>query len=180
VRDFKRQLASGETKTDPELVYNAMLPNHRELADSILSEPGSTIEEKMHRRGRAMRAVTRHYGIKERGINPTQTGRRSRNDASPVKSQLDNEQQALEAARVAVYKKKRPKIYFLYLGNETSPLAQRIYPFRSPGDLSKHFRRKHLNHFKERERLSCKLCKIPLTDKTHLQRHAINVHGTVS
>jgi hypothetical protein len=180
VRDVERQLAGEEFKADTELVHDAMLPAHRELANSILSEPGATIEEEMARRNRAIRAVTLYCGIEEGGMNPTRTRRRDRNGAPLVKSQLEHEEQALEAARVAVYKEKRPKICFLCLGNERSPLAQRIHPFSSPGDLSKHFRRKHLKHFEEGKRLSCKLCKVPLVHKMHLQRHAIDVHGTVS
>lgn len=179
VRDVERQLAGAEIKADTELVHDAMFPAHRELANSILSEPGSTIEEEMARRNRAIRAVTLYCGIEEGGMNPARTGRRSRNVGPPVKSQLEFDEEALEAAKVAVYKEKRPKICFLCLGDEELPLEDRIYPFSSPGDLSRHFRRKHLNHFKEGERLSCKLCKVPFVDKMHLQRHAIDAHGTV-
>lgn len=56
-------------------------------------------------------------------MNPVRTGGWSRNSAPPVKSQLEHEEEALEAAEVSVYKEKRPKVCFLCLGNEGLPLA---------------------------------------------------------
>jgi hypothetical protein len=46
------------------------------------------------------------------------------------------ERQALVAATLSVFKK-RPTIYFLYLGEKL------IKSFAKPGDLSKHFKLKH-------------------------------------
>jgi hypothetical protein len=71
-------------------------------------------------------------------------------------------------------------ICFLCLGNEDLPLAQRIHPFGIPGNLSKHFGRKHLKHVKSGKGLSCNLCKVPLSGKMQLQQHAQDIHGTVS
>jgi hypothetical protein len=72
--------------------------------------------------------------------------RKSREPKSPLSQGSPTRQESarirgtsIRSSHVAVYKEKRPKICFLYLGNETSPLAQRIHPFSSPGDLSKHF-----------------------------------------
>lgn len=172
VRDVEQQLAGLETKDDPELVHDVMLPAQGELTDSVLSNPGTTIEEEMNRRNRAIRAVTLYCGVEEGGTNPIRIGRRSRNTAPPVKSQLDYDEEALEAAKVSVFKEKRLKICFLCLGNEGLPLAQRIRPFSTPGDLSKHLGRKHLKHIQNAKSLSCNLCKVPLLDKMHLQRHA--------
>ncbi|KAF1949650.1 hypothetical protein CC80DRAFT_520408 [Byssothecium circinans] len=180
VHDVERQLAGGETKTNPKLVHDAMPPAHRELADLILSELGSTIEEEMARRNRAIRAVTLYCGIEEGGMNPTRRGGRSRNAGPPAKSKLEYEEEALEAAKVSVYKEERPKVCFLCLGKEELPLATRIHPFSTSGDLSKHFKRKHLKHIGGVEGLRCKLCNVPLENKMHLQRHAFDVHGTVS
>ncbi|KAI1562204.1 repeatdomain containing protein, partial [Pyrenophora tritici-repentis] len=50
VRDVEQQLAGLENKDDPELVHDVMLPAQGELADSVLSKPGTTIEEEMDRR----------------------------------------------------------------------------------------------------------------------------------
>jgi hypothetical protein len=180
VRDVEQQLAGLETKEDLELVHDVMLPAQGELAESVLSKPGTTIEEEMDRRNGAIRAVTLYCGVEEGGMNPIRRGGRSRNTAPPVKSQLEYEEEALEAAKVSVFKEKRPKVCFLCLGNEGLPLAQRIHPFGTPGDLSKHFGRKHLKHIKSGKGLSCNLCKVSLSDKMQLQRHAQDIHGTVS
>ncbi|KAI1664624.1 DUF3435 domain containing protein [Pyrenophora tritici-repentis] len=109
VRDVEQQLAGLENKDDPELVHDVMLPAQGELADSVLSKPGTTIEEEMDRRNRAIRAVTLYCSVEEGGMNPIQRGGRSRNDGPPVKSQLEYEEEALEAAKVSVYKEKRLK-----------------------------------------------------------------------
>ena len=123
MRDVEQQLAGLETKDDPELVHNVMLPAQGELAESVLSNPGTTIEEEMDRRNRAIRAVTLYCGVEEGGMDPIRRGGRSRNAAPPVKSQLEDEEEALEAAKVSVYKEKRPRVCFLCLGNEGLPLA---------------------------------------------------------
>ena len=59
-------------------------------------------------------------------------------------------------------------------------LSVRIKFFASSGDLSKHFKRKHLRHIMDRDRLECKICQMPLQHKMHLQNHPQKVHGTVS
>ncbi|KAJ6199964.1 C2H2 finger domain protein [Bipolaris maydis] len=180
VRDVERQLAGLETNDDLELVHDIMLPAQKKLCDSVLSKPGATIEEEVARRNCAIYAVTLYCGIEEGGMSPIRKGGRSRNAALPAKSQPGHEQELLELAKVSVYKEKRPRVCFLCLGNEGLPLAQRIYAFSTPGDLSKHFSRKHLKNIQTRRDLSCKLCMVPLVDKTHLQRHAEEIHRTVS
>ncbi|KAI0570172.1 DUF3435 domain-containing protein [Pyrenophora tritici-repentis] len=157
MRDVEQQLASLETKDDPELVHDVMLPAQGELAESVLLNPGTTIEEEMNRRNRAIRAVILYCGVEEGGTNLIRIGRRSRNAAPPVKSQLDYDEEALEAAKISVFKEKRLNICFLCLGNEGLPLAQRILPFSTPGDLSKHLGRKHLKHIESGKSLSCNL-----------------------
>ncbi|CAN9454731.1 unnamed protein product [Alternaria alternata] len=180
VRDVERQLAGLDAIDDSEPIHNIMLPAQEELANSILSKPGTTIEEETDRRNGAIRAVTLYCGIEEGGMYPVQKAGRSRNIALSTKSQPRYDEEALEAAKVSVYKEERPKICFLCLGNERLPLAQRIHSFSTPGDLTKHFGRKHLKNIKSSEGLSCNLCKVFLADKKHLQQHAEKVHGTAS
>jgi hypothetical protein len=55
-----------------------------------------------------------------------------------------------------------------------------LHPFSTSGELSRHFGRKHLKDIKSGESVSCNLCKVPLSDKMHVQRHAEEIHGTVS
>ena len=91
---------------------------------------------------------------------------------------LSPEDEALKAVMLSVYIKKRPKTCFLCLG-EDLPLNVRLYSFSLLSDISRHFKRKHLKHIKEGEAPKCKLCKMTLAHKIHLQNHALTIHGTV-
>ena len=70
MRNIKQQLTSLETKDDLELIYNVMPLAYGELTDSILSNLGTTIEEEINRRNRAIYTVSLYYSVEERGINP--------------------------------------------------------------------------------------------------------------
>ena len=127
-----------------------------------------------------LRKLAKKYGLKKVGrdkaciyVEDQTLGKRGDT------SQLNLDEQALEAARVLVYKEKRLRICFVFLG-ENLLIEQRIQEFSTPGDLSKHFRRRHLQHIKEGDSLGCKLCQVSLAHKMHLQRHALEVHDTVS
>jgi hypothetical protein len=180
VRNVKQQLAGRRIKDDPKLVYYAMPPAQEELASSVLSQPGTTIEEELCRRNRAIRAVMLYCRLKEGGMNPTRIKREKESPSPPAKTQLEYKSEALEAAKVLVYKETRPRICFVCLGNENLPTDARTYSFHTSGDLSKHFKRKHLQHIKGGEHLGCELCQVSLESKMHLQRHAHDIHGTVS
>jgi hypothetical protein len=52
-----------------------------------------------------------------------------------------------------VFTEKRTTTCFLCLGEQSLPFEKRTYKFASPGDLTKHFKRKHLAHIKEGDRL---------------------------
>jgi hypothetical protein len=67
--------------------------------------------------------VTLYCGIEEGGMYPVQKGGRRRNIALLAKSQLGYEEEALEAAKVSVYKGESLEICFLCLGNKGLPLA---------------------------------------------------------
>jgi uncharacterized protein Smg (DUF494 family) len=90
------------------------------------------------------------------------------------------EDKDLEAAMLLVYTEKRPKTGYLCLGNDALPLEARIYSFNKAGDLTKHFKRKHLFNIKEKEQIKCEIRKMILDHKMHLQRHAFDIHSTVS
>jgi hypothetical protein len=187
VRDVERQIEGTEAKEEagtlPEL-YDAMLPVHKELVDAVQAQPGTTFQGEVRRRNRAIHAVIEYCGIEEGRMYPLQPKRLSRCITAPDKSeedfQLDANKETLEAAKVLVYKDKRPTICFLCLGKENLPLEDRVHSFSSPSDLTKHFKRKHLAHLNEEDCSGCDLCEVGLTNKMHLQRHAYDVHGTVS
>jgi hypothetical protein len=180
VRDVEQQLAGKGIKDDPELIHDAMPPAQEELANSVISQPGTTIEEELCRRNRAIRAVTLYCGLEEGGMNPIRLKRGKRTPSPPAKNRSEYRSEALEAAKVSVYKETRPRICFVCLGNEKLPTDVRVYSFHTPGDLSKHFKRKHLQHIKEGEIPRCESCQVFLESKMHFQRHALDIHGTVT
>lgn len=183
MRDVERQLAGIEMKDDVKVVHDTMLPAQKALVDAVMAPPGVTLEEEVRRRNRAIHAVTEYCGIEEGGMRPSRPKQSSSRTTPPGKSedapQLDLDKEAIEAAKVSVYKEKRPTICFVCLG-ENLPTDQRIHSFHSSTDLSKHFKRKHLEPIEEGDSLGCKLCQVSLAHKMHLQRHALEVHGTVS
>jgi hypothetical protein len=60
----------------------------------------------------------------------------------------DAEKQALSAAMLLVFKEKRPTVRFMCLGEGSLPFEKRVYSFATPGDLTKHFKRKHLTNIR--------------------------------
>jgi hypothetical protein len=181
VHDVERQIAGIEVKNEVAVQPQyAMLPVQKNLVDAIMAPPGVTLELEIRRRNRAIRAVTEYCGVEEGGMNPIRAKRRSGNVILPAKSQLEHDEEALEAAKVSVYQEKRPKRCWKCVGNPNLPIEDRVYEFSSQSDLSKHFKRKHLQYIKEGQSLRCELCKVSLANKMHLQRHGLVVHGTVT
>ena len=187
VRDVEQQLDGKEAEGVAAVVksYDAMLPAQRALADAVLTQPGTSLKEEVSRRNRAIRAVMDYCGIEEGGTSCSRRKRGSSRVVSPIKSKEElqlqtHEEAVLEAAKVSVYKEKRPTVCFVCLGNENLPMEDRVHSFFTPGDLTKHFRRKHLANMNKGESVRCKLCQTDLVHKMHWQRHASDVHGTVS
>lgn len=180
VRDVEQQLAGIEPKDKFEEVHDVLPSAQQELVDAMLAKPGLSLEEELRRRNKAIRAVTRYCGIEEGVMNPIRRKRQSGKDVPPGKSQPERDREVLEAAKVSVYKEKRPKRCFKCVGNPNLPIQERVYEFGREGDVSRHFKRKHLQYIREGVRPSCELCKISLQDKMHFQRHALDVHGIVT
>ncbi|KAF2806475.1 uncharacterized protein BDZ99DRAFT_95771 [Mytilinidion resinicola] len=122
-----------------------------------MAPPGVTLEAEIRRRNRAIQAVTEYCGVEEGGMHPTRAKRRSVNVTPPAKSQIELDEEAFEAAKVSVYKETRPRICFVCLGNENLPTELRTYSFHTSGDLSKHFKRKHLANAGKGESIRCNL-----------------------
>jgi hypothetical protein len=154
-------------------------PEHNQLIESLLSLPGSSLEEEYRRRSTAINAIVAYCKIEEGGT------RRIQQVTSSIKRRespeaIDPLNAALEAAKVSVYKEKRPTICFMCLGNEKAPIKDRTYSFSTSGDLSKHFKLRHLAKIQEGQEVWCGLCNVQLDNKMHLQRHGHDIHGTVS
>lgn len=80
----------------------------------------------------------------------------------------------------------RPRRCFLCIGValliplDNPCVEDRIQEFYMLGDLSKHFRRRHLSQLRDNEQPVCQVCDMTLLHEMHLQNHALRVHGTVS
>jgi hypothetical protein len=176
-----------DVKTTLDLADD-MPPVQRRLAETMMTLPGTTLEEEFRRRNAAINAVAAYCKFQEGGAAARPRGRPPTGKASPIPINKTNQQlvaaepwhQAFNMAMRSVYQEKRPTICFLCLGNQNLPMSKRIHSFSTPGDLSKHFRRKHISNLKEGEEITCNLCKISLQHKMHLQNHAMKKHGTVS
>jgi hypothetical protein len=77
------------------------------------------------------------------------------------------EDNALAAAKQSIYNNYRPKVCFVYLKNNCLLTLLRVYAFYTPSDLSKHFRRKHLQQIDANVAIKCKLCKVTMQNKMH-------------
>jgi hypothetical protein len=178
VRVIEEQLSGLKISKKPKVFSyftEDTLPEQRRLIETIiLAPPGETLEMEIARRNNGINAVCAYCKIEEgqtrRGRKPAST------QAIPVIKQEEDaqssEHKALETAMLSVFigndLNKRTKVCAWCVGNTALPLKDRIYEFSTPGDLSKHFRRKHLKYLEEGERLGCKICKLQLKHKTHL------------
>lgn len=189
VRAIEQQLAGVKVGKEPKILSyfsEDTLPEQRRLIETmILAPPAETIEAERQRRDDAINAVTAYCKIEEGSMfaGRKRSGGRRKDTVVRREGRPLSEAEALKAAMLSVYIKhpaERPTICFLCLGNEQSPFGDRTYSFSRPGDLSKHFKKKHLLLLKENKDPECKLCKMTLENETHFRNHAATIHGTIS
>jgi hypothetical protein len=176
-----------EVKTNLDLADDMPLIQTR-LVETIMTLPGTTLEEELRRRNAAIDAVAAYCNFQEGGAAAQPRRRLSTGRASPTPSKetipqlraAEAKKQALSAAMLSVFTEKRPTICFLCLGEQSLPFEKRTKSFASPEDLTKHFKRKHLSNIKVGDRIGCKVCRMPLQHKPHLRNHAESIHRTVS
>ena len=186
VRTVERQLAGVKLKEEPKLASyfsDDTLPEQRRLIEALmLAPPGATYEEEVARRNNAIDTVTAYCKVDE-GETPKKrwqsSGKVKCVTVTKGERTKSTEEEALEKAMLAVYQEKRPTFCFWCVGLKRAPMRKRLHRFSTPSDLSKHFRR-HLAKIKDGERPKCGVCELTLDHKMHLQRHAIETHGTVS
>lgn len=155
------------------------------LIDAILTLPETSLEKEYQRRIAAINAVTAYCGVEEgTSYRYGRPGRPAEDDVSTVVKAEEPTQSrsdiALSEAILSIRTGKRPTICFLCLGNPKLPTRDRVFPFSSPGCLSKHFREKHVKKLKSGETIDCRICGVNLVHQMHLQSHAEKFHGTVS
>jgi hypothetical protein len=190
VDEIERQLSGLKLSQDVKTTLDQndeMPPPQKRLAETVMTLPGTTIEEEFRRRNAAIDAVAAYCHFQEGGAAAQPRARPSTRKASPTPAKetdpqlaaAEAEKQALSDAMVLVFTEKRTTTCFLCLGEQSLPFQKRTFKFASPGDLTKHFKRKHLAHIKEGDRLRCKVCQMGLQHKQHLLNHAESIHGTV-
>ena len=189
VRAIEQQLAGIKVSKEPKILSyfsENTLPEQRRLIETmILAPPAETIEAERQWRDDAINAVTAYCKIEEGDMcgGRKRSGGRYKTAVVKKEDRPSPEDEALKAAMLSVYIKnpnERPTICFLCLGNEKLAFNTRVYSFSRPNDLTKHFKRKHLEHVKEGDPIGCEVCKMSLNHKMHLQNHAARIHGTIS
>jgi hypothetical protein len=115
--------------------------------------PGANLEEELSRRNAAIAAVMAYSKVEEGGPrrgggHPCQTPAmtnssvKERQEAAHPTAPASSERKSLDDAILSVFREKRPRKCFVCLGNRMLDLNMRVRSFASPGDLSKHFRRR--------------------------------------
>jgi hypothetical protein len=128
----------------------------KRLIETIMTLLGTTLEEEVCRRNAAINAVAAYCKFEEGGACGASWKRPSTRVARPIKTEgatqpvaADPDEQALNEAMLSVFQEKRLKIWFICLGRRGLLLHKRVYSFASLGDLTKHFKQKHLTKLKE-------------------------------
>ncbi|EGU87128.1 hypothetical protein FOXB_02355 [Fusarium oxysporum f. sp. conglutinans Fo5176] len=194
VTDIERQLA-GKTFEEPPMSPsddNAH-PAQKRLYEALTAPAANTIESEYRRRNNAILSVMSYCSVQEPPL-PLMAKYKAVATKKDVSNLHDNTPKdtassALGDAITSVFVKsrsERSRRCFLCVGRATTlqhpdpAIHGLIKPFYSSGDLSRHFKRRHLSNLQLNEKLHCRLCNETLDHKMHLQNHAETVHGVVS
>ena len=108
--------------------------------------PNTSLKNKIHRRNNAINTVVDYYNVEKGKIyQPNHCQRQSRTGValSQVKIKKDTKiskaAKVLKKAKSSLYKEKRPKIYFICLGNQKLPINKYIHKFYTPATVIKYF-----------------------------------------
>ncbi|CCF41454.1 C2H2 finger domain-containing protein [Colletotrichum higginsianum] len=188
VDDIERQLR-GDDFTKPAVAdtYRPQGPAQKRLLAALTAPLIATLEAQYQRRDDAINAISAYCLVQE-GCTTRRPRPVSKNSLSKTLSHR-SESSPLDLATLSVYarnKTERPRRCFICIGQAHSlpsgdpRVDDLIQEFYSSNDLTKHFKRKHLSKMKADDKIECKVCKMPLDHRMHLQRHAFEIHGTVS
>jgi hypothetical protein len=190
VEDIERQL-QGLGFAEPAAADKSCPPQRpaqKRLMEALTAPLVNTLEAQYWRRDNAIDAVVAYCVVEEGCAVPQRyavsTGPtdRSRNPDPPAESPV-------YVALMSVFvrdEKERPRKCFLCVGKaltlspDDHQIGDLIREFYTSGDLSKHFRRKHLSNLQDDDSSHCQACDMTLDHKMHLQNHARRIHGTVS
>ena len=157
------------------------------LVEALAAPVDNTLEGQYRRRDRTIDAIAAYCPVEEGcAVRPTQTTASTRQPITTHDRPADSPLHTATRSDFVKDKKERPKICFVCIGKALSlppdnPKVENLtYKFYISGDLTKHFKWKHLATIKEGDRLECKLCQMPLEHKIHIQSHIYRVYRTVS
>ncbi|KAL4891366.1 hypothetical protein BDV59DRAFT_203545 [Aspergillus ambiguus] len=198
--EIRRQL-SGFNLAEEEkpLKCSEAVPSpQKRLIESLLTLPRETLEEEVARRTEAIDAVAAYALFEEGDTCRLPHDKRSKEPAiAGPDEDVEEEKQLglpssptdkrLVAAIQSVMKDKsseknteRPLFCFICLGQQDLHVGKRTYKFSSHGDVTKHIKRKHLRHISTQYEIRCNVCDELFSCKMHLQRHAFDMHATVT
>jgi hypothetical protein len=129
--------------------------------------------------------VTAYCGVKEgRSYSSSTRGHPATGGASTAvnnKGQpLSSPANPLSLAITSIKADKRPKIYFLYLGNPWLAIDKRVKEYTTPSSLSRHFLRKHINKLQNGNQIDYRIYNIRIVHRIDLLNHAETSHGTIT
>ncbi|KAH7016012.1 uncharacterized protein B0I36DRAFT_354891 [Microdochium trichocladiopsis] len=189
VEDIQRQLQGhGFPKPmDVDATCEPQRPAQKRLVDALTAPVDDTLEGYYQRRDNLIDAIVAYCSVVEgRTVRRTNSSAVSKPATSP--DSRPSEESPLEVAMLSVFikhEKERPRRCFLCIGAALSleanvpRLKELTHEFYTPGDLSKHFRRRHLNQLSTDAKLRCEACDLDLECEMHLKSHALKVYGTV-
>jgi Protein of unknown function (DUF3435) len=188
VIDIERQLSGGAVDNDVKkmvMTEENMLPEQIHLLKVLMTLPKSfSLEAEWRRRNQAINAVTVYCRVEEggsrRGRKPKRLEQNSRQPASKMIIKEAQSTSLLDTTYKHLCQAERPVACFLCYGKLKLSIYRRTKRYNRPQDLTRHFRRDHLNQLKDKESVDCNFCKVRLQHKTHLQNHAHKVHRTHS
>jgi hypothetical protein len=201
VEDIERQLqGAGFAEFVRINVPRPQLPAQKRLLAALTAPEETTLEGYYRRRHNAIEAIAAYCHVQEgpsvrRAANRTAGGAGAASIGAPTRNRAcshvcksSEETPALLAAMSVFVEdaKGRPRRCFLCVGEALcrepdDPSVQGlIHEFYTSSDLTKHFQRRHLDHLSPGVKPVCLVCSLDLSNKMHLQTHAMQVHGTWS
>jgi hypothetical protein len=201
VEDIELQLQGADfAKFVPIDDRRCQLPAQKRLLAALTAPAETTLEGYYRRRDNAIEAMAAYCHVQE-GPSARRTAHRTVHRlgaaliGSPPRSSACSpvcklpEESPIDLAALSVFvkdAKERPRRCFLCVGAALSrepddPSVQGlIREFYTSSDLTKHFRRRHLDQLSPGVKPVCLVCELVLSSKMHLQTHALLVHGTLS
>lgn len=164
-------------------------PERKRLIEALTAPMNGGLERYYDCRNAAINAIVTYCSVIEGRIARQTHGPRSTQSSPDSPGPCSPEASHLKDAMLSVFVGKgnqRPRRCFLCVGSAATlepndpQVEALIHEFYTPGDLSKHFRRRHLSALAEDSSTRCDVCELDLQCKMHLRSHAMKVHGTLS